>query len=81
MSKDHESNHIANTKLQLNHIAFASKWKLQNHLSIIYQLKDSYRIKLQETNYLHKELNKEIVYTRKSLGFSASNNATQIILP
>ena len=77
MSKDHESNHIANTKLQLNHIAFASKWKLQNHLSIIYQLKDSYR----KTNYSHNELNKEILYTRKSLGFSASNNATQIILP
>ena len=44
MSKDHESNHIANTKLQLNQIAIASKWNLQNNSSFIYQLKDSYRI-------------------------------------
>ena len=77
MSKDHESNHIANTKLQLSQIAIASKWKLQYNSSAIYQLKDSYRI----INYSHKLLNKEIIYTRKSLGFSASNNATQIILP
>ena len=79
MSKDHESNHIANTKLQLSQIAIASKWKLQYNSSAIYQLKDSYRI-IHWINYSHNLLNKEIIYTRKSLGFSASNNATQIIL-